>query len=145
MGLIALMGAAVLLQIRKFYLQNSSQLSLQIESRVAMDLMTRNLRQAKAATVTIDSAAGEPPYSRITFTKQSGSALAYYLDDGVLYSTSTSDPVRVMTRDVVFTAFAFPRTDDDRYLSVSFAVRKESANHKRKLYMWAEKVRVQNE
>lgn len=145
LGMIALVGAAVLMQIRRFYLQNSDQLSLQTQSRVAMNLMTRNLRQARASTVIIDSLSGEAPYSRIAFTKQSGDAQAYYVAKGVLYSSSTTDLVRVMTQDVTFAAFGYPRTDDDAYLSVAFAVKKAMASHKEKIYMWTEKVRVQNE
>ncbi len=145
LGLIAMMGALVLVQIQRFYMQNSAQLAMQGETRAAFDLMTRSLRQAQSSTIVIDNLAGEKPYSRISFTKQSGVAVSFYAQEGVLY-TSFGSNAKPLAKGISYAAFVFPRTDDAGLVSVALAsARTPYAGGKKTLYMSVEKVRIQNE
>lgn len=79
-------GARFFENSAKNWRSNYARIEIQQQARVAMDEMTKNVRQASAATVVVYITA-VPPNSKISFTvtKDSGTSnWVYYLNNGTL-------------------------------------------------------------
>lgn len=144
-GILATMGARLLIQVNRYYFLTIARSDLQKEARAAMYLMNRNLRQAQSSTIVIDRNAGTQPfYSRITFTKVQGTSTRFYQSGNQLIQT-IGGKSKVLSKNVRYLAFSFPRSDDLTIVSVSMTLEKSTYDGKKKaLQMASEKVRVMN-
>ena len=143
LGIIASIGANILLQVNRYFILSQARLDVQKEARAAMYVMTRNLRQAQSNTILIDRAAGQPYYSRITFVvntttmtfEQQGNELIQSVKGGQI----------PLSKNLQYIAFTFPRSDDITIVSVSITLQKQIYQGRSKaLHMASEQVQVMN-
>lgn len=143
-GVLATVGARVMLQVNRYFIMTNTRTGLQREARDLMAVINRNLRQARAASITVDAVPGQPFYSRLTFTKVQGTTMTFHLSGRTLVQT-TGTRTRVLTANVKHLAFTFPRSDDLSVVSVSVTLEKGIYEGRVKaLHMASEKVRVMN-
>jgi len=146
-GILVMMGPQILTQVTKFFILGRARLELQREARATMYVITREMRQAQSATITIDQVSGQPNYSRITFTKQTlGNGVAVSLfQNGTALSLTEGNTSSTLTKHLSYMAFAFPRSDDMTIVSVALTLQEQIYNGRSKaLHMASERVRVMN-
>ncbi len=143
-------AAPILTQVNRTFIMNRTRVELQQEARSIMYVITRNLRQAQAATITIDRVgANQPFYSRITFTKEVATlgvspTLVFQQEGTYLYQVIGSGR-RPLSKNLKYLAFTFPRSDDMGIISVSLTLEKKIYEGRSKaLHMASEKVRIMN-
>lgn len=143
-GIMAMIGPRLFIQTTRFFRQNQARVYIQRDARSTFDLIGRNLRQAQASTIVVDQIDGEPPYSRVTFTKKNGDVISYFQDDDELYMLTGG--TKSICKNLRYIAFAFPRTDDDNLISVTMTLEKATYNLETKaLQLSVEKIRVHND
>ncbi|MDD5302269.1 MAG: type II secretion system protein [Elusimicrobia bacterium] len=144
-GILATVGSRVMLQINRYFILTNTRADLQREARAAMYVINRNLRQGSIGSITIDRAASQPYYSRLTFTKITGSKMIFY-QSGTSLVQLVGTKTRTLTSNVKYLAFTFPRSDDLSVISVSITLEKAIYQGRVKaLHMASEKVRVMND
>lgn len=138
-------GPKLLTQFNRFFLMSSVRVDLQRDARGILEVINRNLRQAQSNTVVIDRlSSAQPFFSRIRFVKQQGNALEFYQSGGSLVMVENGR-TKIMSRDLNYLSFAFPRSDDLSVVSVSMTLQKSTYQAQRKtLHMASERVRVMN-
>jgi prepilin-type N-terminal cleavage/methylation domain-containing protein len=145
LGIISTVGANLLLQTNRYFIFTRTRLDLQREARSAMYVMTRELRQAQSQSIVMDRlSVSQPFYSRITFTKIQGNTLTFQQSGNQLQML---DGVKktVLTKNLRYLAFTFPRSDDLTILSVSVTLEEAIyQGQKKALHMASEKVQVMN-
>lgn len=142
LGLIALIAMPLFVQSTRFYLMNRTRTELQQEARQSLSLITKNVRQARSTSIVISRDAGQPYYSRITFTRIDGVTLMYRQSGGNLIETVGARN-QVIADNLRFLCFAFPRSDDMTILSVDITLEKGIYEGKTKaLHVASERVRV---
>jgi prepilin-type N-terminal cleavage/methylation domain-containing protein len=143
-GTISSVGPALLKQLQNFYLMTTARSEIQRDARNSLDMMNRFIRQAIVGTIVVDTPTSQGPYSRIRFRhidgryvefRQSGSSLIQVIDN------NTS----VLSKNLVYIAFTFPRTDNPTILSVSMTMGRSIQLGRRKvLELTIQQVRVMN-
>lgn len=144
---LAAVGAPMMLQANRNFILSRSRIELQQEARFIMYMLTRSLRQARSATISIDRANNAQPFcSRITFTKEQGDVLSFQQEGKTLYQRFPDTNLkRKLSGNLDYLAFTFPRSDDMTIISVSLTLRKDIYEGQTKaLHMASEKVRVMN-
>lgn len=144
LGVVVMIGPTVATQLTRFFLLSQTRLELQREARSAISLMTRNLRQASASTIRIDQVTGQPYYSRIQFTTVQGRALLYRQNGNQLLETVGTRST-ILSKNLRFLTFTFPRSDDMTIVSVAFTLEKNLYQGRKKaLHMASERIQVMN-
>ena len=143
-GILASVGARMMLQVNRYFIMTNTRTDLQREARDLMSVINRNLRQARADSIRIDTVPGQPFYSRLTFTKIQGTTMTFYLSGTNLIQVVGSKN-RTLTKNIKHLAFTLPRSDDLSIVSVSVTLEKAIYQGRTKaLHMASEKVRVMN-
>ena len=144
-GILACVGSRVMLQVNRYFILTNRRADLQSEARAAMYVINRNLRQDSIGSITIDRAASQPFYSRLTFTKITGNTMIFSQSGTNLVQT-VGTKTRTLSKNVKYLAFTFPRSDDLSVISVSITLEKSIYQGRVKaLHMASEKVRVMND
>lgn len=148
-GVLSMAAPPLLLQTVRFIRLNTAKAEIQRDVRQGLDLMNRYLRQGKASSLVIDSLSGNPPYSRLTFDTVSNDGYRFYQDKKTLFMQTRKNGVwygpKVISRNLRFLAFTYPRTDDDQIISISITTEKETYQGGTKaLQLSIEKVRIMN-
>lgn len=143
-GILSTVGPTMLTQMQNFFLMTSARYEIQRDARTTLDTVNRYMRQAVASTVVMDTPAGQGPFSRIRFRhvdgrymefRQSGADLIQVID------TAQS----VVSKNLVYIAFTYPKTDDTSIVSVSITMGKSIQLGRRKvLELTIQKIRVMN-
>jgi prepilin-type N-terminal cleavage/methylation domain-containing protein len=143
-GILATVGSRVLLQVNRYFIMTSTRADLQREARALMYVINRSLRQGTTGSITIDRAASQPFYSRLTFTKIQGQTITYS-QNGTRLIQTVGGRSRTLTRNLKYLSFTFPRSDDLSVVSVAVTLEKTIYQGRSKaLHMASEKVRVMN-
>ncbi|MDX6771087.1 MAG: prepilin-type N-terminal cleavage/methylation domain-containing protein [Elusimicrobiota bacterium] len=144
-GILATVGASVLVQVNRYYILTRTRAELQRESRAIMYVVTRALHQAQYSSIVVDRADNTQPFcSRLTFTKLQGDTLTFQ-QVGKEFQLVENGGTRVMSKNVRYLAFTFPRTDDMTIMSVSMTLEALIYEGRTKaLHMASERVRVMN-
>lgn len=144
-GILASVGARVMLQVNRFFILTNTRTELQREARAVMYVVNRNLRQGTVASISIDRASNTQPfYSKLTFTKVSGTTMTF-AQNGTNLVQTVGTKTRTLTKNVKYVSFTFPRSDDLSVVSVSITLEKQIYQGRVKaLHMASEKVRVMN-
>lgn len=144
LGIIVMFGPDAMTQITRFFILNRARIELQQEARISLSNITQSIRQAQSATVAIDQASGQPPYSRIAYTQIDGAAVTYW-QSGTDLLRQVGTNQATLSRDLRYLAFTFPRSDDMTIVSVSMTLEKAIYQGMTKaLHMASEKVQVMN-
>ncbi len=145
LGIIALIGPPLIIQANQNFVLGRTRIELVREARAAMALINKNLRQAQSNTIKIDEATGQPYYTRITFTKVTGESISYYQSGRNLIQRLPNGATNILTKDIRFLAFSFPKSDDMTIVSVAVTLERNIYQGRTKaLHMASEKVRVMN-
>ncbi len=147
-----MVAAPMLLQSNRQFILVRSRLQLQQEARGVMYVITRSVRQAKNDSIVISRYnAYQPFYSKISFVRQSAvsgvpSTVVFQQEGTNLCQYIGGTSRRVISSNLNYLAFTFPRSDDTGILSVSITFQKNIYEGKVKaLHMASEKVRIMNE
>lgn len=145
LGVLAVAGSPLLVQITRFYRMNLARTEIQRDARTVLDLINRNLRQARAATVTVDKMSGQPPYSRVSFESIKGPTITYWQSGGKLYQ-QVDDRQSLLSENLRYIAFTYQDTEEDNIIMVSLTMEKETYEGGTKaLQLSVEKVRIMND
>jgi len=144
-------AAPIILQANRQFIMIRTKMELQQEARAIMYTLTRSLRQAQKDTIILSRAnTNQPFYSKIQFTtEQSTSSVVsntfvFQQEGTVLYQLFGSNK-RVLSKNLSYLAFSFPRSDDMSMISVSLTLQKNIYEGRTKaLHMASEKVHVMN-
>ncbi|HBB66905.1 MAG: hypothetical protein A2X28_04790 [Elusimicrobia bacterium GWA2_56_46] len=144
LGVVGGMAVPLLMQMTNFWRQTTARNAIQRDVRGSLDIINRFARQAKSSTVVIDAEPGQPPASRVTFTSVQGPVVSFYQSGNKLYM-SMSGKVTMLTENLAYISFIYPRSDDITLLSV--AITAQSATYrggKKALQLSIQKVRIMN-
>lgn len=147
LGILGSVAAPIMVRMNNFWRQTTARNEIERDVRVALDQINRNLRQADRRTINIDQAAGQPPFSRITFNVEDGSRWQFYQDGAKLYMVKSSATVTssLLSQRVGFIAFTYPRTDDPSIVSVAVTMQAPTyLGGKKALQLSISKVRIMN-
>ncbi|MBI3549113.1 MAG: hypothetical protein HY078_08755 [Elusimicrobia bacterium] len=159
-GILASVGPPLLFKLNDFFMMTTARADIENDARNALDTVNRFIRQAKDSTLVIStpSGSGGGIYSKIQFETidskiitfwQSGSNLLMSIcstDQTLGYPTCTGGTTQsTLTRNLVFIAFSFPRTDNPTIVSVSLTMGKNiQLSRKKVLELSIQKIRVMN-
>jgi prepilin-type N-terminal cleavage/methylation domain-containing protein len=144
MGILSVIGPRLLIQTDRFMVMSRTRADLQKEARAIMYVVNRQLRQAQANTIRIDQATNQPYYSRITFTKQQGTSVSFY-QNGKYFQQTVGTNTKILSKNLRYLAFTFPRSDDLTIVSVSMTLEASIYEARTKaLHMASERVRIMN-
>lgn len=145
LGVIAGMGASMIKSYVRFSRLNTAKLETQRGARDSLSQINKNLRQASASSIVVTQESGQPPYSAVYFNLPDGRSIKYFQNKNKLYVVSNGSTATVAD-NLRYIAFAFPRTDDLKIMSVSVTFEKDTYEGMSKaLQMAIEKVRVMND
>jgi hypothetical protein len=143
-GIVASVGPLLMTNLETFYLMTTARNEIQRDARASLDTINRHLRQAVGQTIVIDTPASQGPYSRIRFKHVDGRYMEFRQSGRELIEVigNTSSTI---TKNLVYIAFTFPRTDDPTIVSVSMTMGKSIQLGRRKvLELTIQKIRVMN-
>lgn len=148
LGIVASVAAPLMRQTTNFWRLTSARFAIQRDVRTSLELINRFTRQAQASTVVIDAVPGQPPFSRLSFSyvNQVGSSctLSFYQGGNNLYMTN-GGRVRLLSSNLAFIAFTYPRTDDTSIISVALTMQSPTyMGRKKALQLSIQKVRIMN-
>lgn len=143
-GILFTMGPATFMNLQRFALQHTARSEIQSEIRVIMDNMDRAIRQATAGSVNVSQDAGKPPYSKISFTTADGRSITYKQSGRQLLQIADGN-TKVLSKNVQYLAFAYPRTDANTVISISITLQKATFEGRTTaIQMAITKVRIMN-
>lgn len=143
-GILASVGPLLLSNLQNFYLMTTARNDIQRDARATLDIVNRNLRQAQYRTIVIDTPTSQGAYSRIRFKHIDGRYMEFRQSGAnlVMVSSATNSTI---TKNLVYIAFTYPRTDDPTIISVSMTMGKSIQLGRRKvLELTIQKIRVMN-
>jgi prepilin-type N-terminal cleavage/methylation domain-containing protein len=148
LGLLVTLSARALTATYQFFRLSMARTEIQRNARITLDLMNRNMRQARASTVVVTRAsASQPPYSKVVFDTMAVSSMSFWQEGKLLkmQKDSTSSP-RTVAEDLRYLAFTYGETGNETIMSVSVAFEKDIySGGKKALQMAVEKVRLMND
>lgn len=145
LGVIATILPTLFIQVTRFIRLSEARAEIQRDVRQALEQINRNLRESSAATLVIDKVSGQPPCSRIAFTGVDGKTYKFYQSGKTLFMEAQGQGAKALTKSLRYIAFTYPRTDDNRILSVSITTEKATyAGATKALQLSIEKVRIMN-
>jgi prepilin-type N-terminal cleavage/methylation domain-containing protein len=149
LGIVMSVGPLMLTQLQNFYLMTTARNEIERDARASLDILNRMIRQAVKGTIVIDTN-GQGPLSRIRFKhvdgrymefRQNGTKLEMLIQPTAGGAVNTS----VLTKNLVYIAFSFPRSDDPSVISVSITMGKSiQLGRVKVLELTIQKVRVMN-
>lgn len=144
LGIVSSIGPLLLNNLQNFYLMTTARNEIQRDARVALDTINRYLRQAKYTTVTIDTPGSGGPYSRVRFSHVDGRYVEFRQEgNNLIHMVNTNRSV--LSRNLYYIAFTYPKTDDPTIVSVSITMGKNIQLGRRKvLELTIQKVRIMN-
>ncbi|MBI4655543.1 MAG: prepilin-type N-terminal cleavage/methylation domain-containing protein [Elusimicrobia bacterium] len=149
MGILMLLGPDIFKGMYRFVRLATAKVEIQRGARVTLSNINRALRQSQASSIVVDQASGQPPHSRISFTryKPDGSTptISYYQQGKKLYMSVNGAAGQPIAENLRYIAFSYPKTDDAGIISISLTFEKETYEGGAKaLQMAVEKVRIMN-
>lgn len=145
LGAIAMIGPRLMVQLQNFYLLTSARGDIQRDARASIEVINRFLRQAQYRSIIIDSVSGQGPYSRLRFKHIDGRNFQYRQEGNALIQ-GVDGVETTLTRNLVYIAFTFPRSDYPRLVSVSMTMGKKTYLEQiKELELTVQKIRVMND
>jgi prepilin-type N-terminal cleavage/methylation domain-containing protein len=142
-GIVAMVAPTLITQLVRFYQLHNAKVEIQRDARACLDIMNRYIRQAESYSVVVDQLSGQPPYSRLSFSTISGGNIIFYQQGTNLYQVYRS--TTVLSQNLHYIAFTYPRSDDPTILSVAMTMEKSTFQGAYKsLELSIEKVRIMN-
>lgn len=117
-GMISTVAAPLFVQMTNFWRQTIARNSIQRDVRSSLDTIDRFTRQAESGRVAIDRLTGQPPCSRLSFFDIQGRSVSFYQQGSKLFMRVGSN-VTMLSSNIAYIAFSYPRTDDVSIISVA--------------------------
>lgn len=148
-GIVALIAASMMLQVTRFDRQVSARAGVQRDSRISLEVIERELSQARGRSILIDRYdADQPPYSRVTFGTLDGRTISYYQRGSRLYRrllVNGAPSTAVVATGLRRVVFSYPMSDAAALVSIGLTFeRKTYQGRDKSLQLSLAKVRVQN-
>jgi prepilin-type N-terminal cleavage/methylation domain-containing protein len=144
LGSVSTVGPLLLTQLQNFYLMNTARGEIGRDARTSLDFINRMLRQAVDGTIVIDTPSGQGPYSRIRMRHVDGRYLEFRQSGSDLLAV-VGNNTSVLSKNLIYVAFTFPRSEDPTIVSVSLTMGKSIQLGRRKvLELTIQQVRVMN-
>lgn len=141
-GSVSTVGPLLLTQLQNFYLMTTARNDIERDARNSLDFMNRFLRQAVDGTIVIDTPSSQGPYSRIRFKHVDGRYVEFRQNGNQLLAIVANNTT-VLSQNVVYVAFTFPRSEDPTIVSVSMTMGKAIQLGRRKvLELTIQQVRI---
>ncbi len=142
-GIIAGALSALFFKWIQLWYLSSAKAEIQRDGRTCVSAVDKHLRQASASSVVIDRYdSNQPPYSRISFTKDS-QPFIYYQNGQEFYEVINS--TRTLAKSVRIVQFIYPDTSDNSIVAMSIAFEKKTYSSQTKaLQLSVAKVRIMN-
>jgi prepilin-type N-terminal cleavage/methylation domain-containing protein len=148
LGMISLVAGTLLLNTSRFNTQASARAAIQRDARICVEGISRELAQARGHTIVVDRYdAGQPPYSRLTFSQTDGRTVSYYQRGRGLYRkmiVGASVSTVLVADGLRQAAFSYPRSDNAGLVAISVAFERANASSTKALELSLSHVRVQN-
>ena len=152
MGIISLGVVLFSSKAMHFFRLTEAKIEVQRDARICLNIMNKQIKQAKASTIVIDKLnTSQPPYSRIYFETIKGTTVQYYQDGTELKQAVTkpggATKVSILTKNLRYVFFVYPRTDNDSILHISICLEKipyPYVKGAKALQLSVEKVRIMN-
>ncbi|HAH32465.1 MAG TPA: hypothetical protein DCL44_09165 [Elusimicrobia bacterium] len=148
LGILSTIAAPLFMQMTNFWRMTSARYAIQRDVRTSLALINRFTRQAQSSTVVIDNASGQPPASRIHFhyTNTDGNTVpVYFYQLGKNLYMSNNSRTTVLSSNLAYIAFTYPRTDDISLISVAVTMQSPTyRGGKKALQLSIQKVRIMN-
>jgi prepilin-type N-terminal cleavage/methylation domain-containing protein len=143
-GILASIGPTMMTGLQSFFLMTTARNEIQRDARATLDNINRFLRQAKYNTIVIDTPTGQGPYSRVRFQHVDGRNMSFYQSGSTLVQ-EIAGKTMIASKNLIYIAFTYPRTDDPTIISVSITMGKSIQLGRRKvLELTIQKVRIMN-
>lgn len=144
LGVVSSVGPLLMTQMQNFFLMTTARNEIERDARAGLDTMNRHIRQAVDGTITIDTPSGQGPYSRIRFKHVDGRYMEFHQNGNQLVQMIGSNQ-SIISRNLVYIAFTFPRTDNPTIVSVSLTMGKSiQLGRVKVLELTIQQVRVMN-
>lgn len=144
LGSVSTVAPLLLTQLQNFYLMTTARNDIERDARNSLDFMNRFLRQAVDGTMVIDSPANQGPYSRIRFKHVDGRYVEFRQAGNQLVSV-VGNNTSVLSSNLEYVAFTFPRSEDPTIVSVSMTMGKAIQLGRMKvLELTVQQVRIMN-
>ncbi len=148
LGIVITTAAPLMYQTTNFWKLTSARFAIQRDVRTSIDLINRFTRQAQSATVVVDSASGQPPASRITFSVVNSTgatvSVSFYQTGKKLYMNNNGN-VSKLSDNLAYIAFTYPKSDDISIISVAMTMQSPTyKGGKKALQLSIQKVRIMN-
>lgn len=152
LGIVVGMGSSLFFQAQNFYISSNARTVVQRDVRASLELINRELRQAIATSIVIDTPPNQGYYSRITFQTIDGRCMQFYQNGNQLKEViqNTACPITggnqsVASHNLAYIAFTYPNTQDSSLIGVSLAIgQKIQRGQKKFLEMSFQRIRIMN-
>lgn len=147
-GIFSMVAPRLFLEVTRYLRMSRAHYEIQRDSKNALLVINRALRQSRASTITVSNRPNQPPYSRIQFDKYVSDgvsqSISFYQEGDALFQVDQGR-TREVCRNLRYIAFTYPRTDDSYILSVSITMERATYEGQSKaLHLAVEKVRIMN-
>lgn len=143
-GIIASVGPRMLIQAQNYFLMTTARNEIQRDARACIEILNRFLRQGKATSIVISTPSGQGPMSRIDFQLVDGRNVSFRQNNAQLIQRFAGKET-IISRNLSYIAFTFPRSDDPTLVSVSMTMSKNvQLGRKKALELTIQKIRVMN-
>ncbi|MBL8023678.1 MAG: prepilin-type N-terminal cleavage/methylation domain-containing protein [Elusimicrobia bacterium] len=139
------MGASLFTRVSTFFRVSIAKMETQRDVRNLMDLVCREIRQAKSSSITLSREdASQPPYSKISFQKVQGDTILFW-QTGRTLSMSKNGATTVLSKKLRSILFSYPFTADSSLLTILLSIEKTGGNYETySLQMGGETIRLLN-
>lgn len=146
MGVVTAAVTTLFTQGFHYWSINRTQVELQRDVRALLDLMLREIKEAKTNSVEINSFNNsQPPCSKINFTTIDGREVSFY-QKGKQIFVENSNGTTLLANNLRVLSFIYPDTSSPDIINISICAEANVYGTARKtFYMSIEKVRIMNE
>jgi prepilin-type N-terminal cleavage/methylation domain-containing protein len=145
-AVIASLGSTLYIKMNTFFRVSIAKIETQRDVRNLMELITREIRQAKSSQISLSQEnASQPPYSKITFQNMRGDRVLFW-QSGRTLTMNKNGQTTLLSKDLRSIFFSYPSTDNPNLITVLLSIEKTAEAKKTyALQMGGETIRLLND
>ncbi len=145
-AVIVSLGSTLYIKMNTFFRVSMAKIETQRDVRNLMDLITREIRQAKSSQISLSrESASQPPYSKITFQNIQGTTVVFSQNNRIL-NMNKNGQTTVLAKNIHSLFFSYPSTDNPNLITVLLSIEKIAEGNKNyALQMGGETIRLLND
>lgn len=145
-AVIVSLGSTLYIKMNTFFRVSMAKIETQRDVRNLMELITREIRQAKASQISLSrESASQPPYSKISFQNIQGTTVVFSQINRTL-NMNKNGQTTVLAKNIHSLYFSYPSTDNPNLITVLLSVEKIAEGNKNyALQMGGETIRLLND